>query len=405
MSVKKYTCLFVFFLVLTSSLIAAINYSIDPYMLYQSTRISGLNDKKPAAANRSTLYKPYNVNKIRPQTIIVGNSRPEMGLDPKSTCWPAETGVIYNLTFPGQSMYNQVRAMFHAVADGEVKNIVLAVDFADFLYDRSKQKKNFWPKRHSEFLNRLLVDGEFQENKEYWINKISDYSSGLFTLNALNDSIYTLLSQSPNSTNRTNLGFNPAKDYLEIIRYEGAWVLFESTKNQLQKRYFQTDLSIYDSEQWSIELEAIKRVIQLVINKNIQLIIFINPYHYTYLETILKAGYWSEFENFKKSLAHTVNAYGNNQVALWDFALYSNYTVSSVPQKGIDSGVFHWFWEPAHYKAELGELLLRDLFEQTCIKDKINTKPVGIKLNNLNIRAHLLSQKERRTTLLQQIQK
>ena len=82
-----------------------------------------------------------------------------------------------------------------------------------------------------------------------------------------------------------------------------------------------------------MELEAIKRVVQLSIDKKIQLTLFINPYHYTYLETIRSAGYWNEFEIFKKSLTNVIEQYGNNQVTLWDFSLYSSYTVSPVPKK------------------------------------------------------------------------
>lgn len=401
MSVRKYTWIFVLLVALIASLLSAVNYVIDPYMLFQSVRVPHFNDKKPTAAGRSRLYKPYNVISIRPQTIIVGNSRPEMGLDPKSTCWPPESGIVYNMTFPGLGPYAQVRALFHAVEVGEVKNILLGVDFADFLDERSKTKTVYWPKQNSDFFDRLLVDELFQENKGYWLSKIKDFTTALFSLNALNDSIYTLLSQTSNSSNRTYLGFNTSRDYYEIIRYEGVWVLFEQAKMKLEKRFSKTGLSIFDSKQWSVELEAIKRAVQLSVEKNIQLTIFINPYHYTYLETIHKTGYWSAFEHFKKSLKNIMNQYGKGKVKLWDFALYSKYTVSPVPRKNIDTVPFQWFWEPAHYKAELGDVMLADIFGLNCIKDHMD--PVGINLKNLNIDSHLLQQKEQRLVMLRKI--
>lgn len=401
MLIKKYTSFFIFFLVLITLSLSAVNYFIDPYMIFQSKRLTGFNHKKPAAANRSAQYKPYNIVSIRPKTIIVGNSRPEMGIDPNSTCWPTESGTVYNLTFPGLSTYNQTLALFHAVSTNQVKNILLGVDFSDFLHKKRKSKKVFWPNNNSEFTNRLLVDAEFQENNGYWLNKIKDFSAALFSLSVLNDSIYTLISQSPNSSDRTYLGFNPAKDYHDIIRYEGAWVLFEQKQDELKKRFLKTGLSIYDSKQWSVELEAIKRVVQLSIDKKIQLTVFINPYHYTYLETIRSAGYWNEFEIFKKSLTNVIEQYGNNQVTLWDFSLYSSYTVSPVPKKGITVKGFYWFWEPAHYKSELGELILAEIFGQNCIENKM--KPVGVKLSDSSIATHLIQQKKQRSILLQQL--
>ncbi|NOR80654.1 MAG: hypothetical protein GQ529_07455 [Methyloprofundus sp.] len=377
-----------------------VNYIVDPYMLFQSQRITGFNDKKPTLANRSTLYKPYNVATIQPQTIIVGNSRPEMGLNPTSACWPAESGTVYSLSFPGLGFYGQIRALFHAVATDQVENIVLGVDFADFLHKKRDSRGLLWPNNKSDFYNRLLVDGEHQKNQSYWLSKTKDFSTALFSLDALSDSLTTLMSQSPNSASRTFLGFNPAKDYQEIIRYEGAWVLFEQKKKELIGRFSNSNLSIYDSEQWSTELEAIKRTIQLAIKKDIRLTLFINPYHYTYLETIHDAAYWHEFEQFKRSLTDTVKKYGNNKVALWDFALYSSYTVSAIPEKNTKTQAFHWFWEPAHYKAELGELILADIFDQQCVTDK--TEPVGVNLTKIDIETHLLNQHKQRSVLLQQ---
>lgn len=401
MSIKKYSSLFVFLLVFISALLATVNYCVDPYMLFQSKRVEGFNDKKPTVANRSTLYKPYNITTIHPQTIIVGNSRPEMGINPKSACWPAENGTVYNLTFPGLSFYGQIRALFHAVATGDVQHILLGVDFADFLHKKRKINSVIWPKNNSDFYKRLLVNEQFQENKRYWSTKTKDFSIALFSLDALNDSFMTLMSRSPNSASRTFLGFNPARDYHEIIHYEGAWVLFEQKKKELENRFYNTGLSIYDSEEWSTELEGIKRAIQLAVKKNIQLTVFINPYHYTYLETIHNAGYWPEFEHFKSSLTDTVKKYGNGKVALWDFALYSNYTVSPIPKKGAKTQFFHWFWEPAHYKSELGERMLMDIFGKLCIADKI--EPVGINLNKLKIETHLLNQQKQRSVLLQNL--
>lgn len=378
-----------------------VNYITDPYMLFQSKRIAGFNDKKPTAANRSTLYKPYNIVTINPRTIIVGNSRPEMGLNPKSACWPAANGTVYSLTFPGLSFYGQVRALFHGVATGQVKHIVLGVDFADFLHKPRKTNSVIWPKNNSEFYKRLLVDEEFHDNKGYWINKIKDFSTALFSLDTLNDSLTTVISQSANSASRTTLGFNPARDYQDIIHYEGAWVLFAQKKAELKNRFYNKGLSIYDAEKWSVELEAIKRTIQLAADKNISLTIFINPYHYTYLETIKNAGYWPKFEQFKSSLTNTVKKYGKGKVALWDFALYSNYTASPVPTKNTDTQSFLWFWEPAHYKSELGELILADIFDKSCVTDK--KEPVGIKINGANLSNHLLNQQKQRSILLKNI--
>jgi len=380
----------------------AVNYIVDPYMLFQVQRISSFNDKKPAAANRSALYKPYNVININPKTIIVGNSRPEMGLNPESNCWPENNGEIYNLTFPGVGFYGQIRALFHAVEGADnIENILLAIDFADFLYKRRLVKEVVWPKQHSSFLGRLLVDEELRENKGYFLNKVQDYSMALFSLDALNDSIYTILAQDEYSTDRTALGFNPAKDYQKMIRYEGPWILFEQKRNDLERRFAKEGMSIYDSGEWSLELEAIKRVIEMAAKKEIKLTLFINPYHYSYLEIIRSSGYWNEFESFKKNIQKAVKKYGQERVKFWDFSIYSAYTVTLTPKKDIKSSGNRWFWEPAHYKKELGDLMLESIFGKSC--NKYKAKDVGVNLNNITTDNHNKHQAEVRLKLLSEI--
>ncbi len=401
MSIKKYTYLFVLFSCFIAIILSSANYIVDPYMLFNADRISRFNEKKTAASNYSTLYKPYNGTGIQPQTIIVGNSRSEMGIDPESSCWPAKNGTVYNLTFPGLDVHAQVGALFHAVAVSDVRHIFLSVDFSDFLYEREKVKEVNFPEQDSDFFDRLLVDEGFEESGESWLKIIQYYSSTLFSLNTLFDSIFTVLSQSPDSVDRTSLGFNPALDYDEIVHRECAWVLFEQKLGELDECFSKTDQTIYDSKQWSLELKSIERAIQLAIERDIQLILFMNPYHYTYLESIYDAGYWNEFEDFKRSLTKLVNRYDEYQVVLWDFSLYSKYTVSSIPKKIDNNQITNWLWEPAHYKAELGELLLAEMLDMNCI-DK-DLEQVGVKLNNINIEDHLLQQKMQRLSFLQQL--
>ena len=174
--------------------------------------------------------------------------------------------------------------------------------------------------------------------------------------------------------------------------------LFEQKKNSLNKVFSKKGLFIYNLEKWSVELEAIKRIIQVARKYNIELTLFINPYHYTYLDIIRENGYWSSFENFKQVLVNTVNIHGKGDVALWDFAQYSDYTVSAVPLKKDINSAFNWFWEPAHYKVELGELILAEMFGQNCTKN--NAQPVGMKLNNINMKDYLLNENKRRKNLL-----
>ncbi|MGR9051148.1 MAG: hypothetical protein ACU84J_00725 [Gammaproteobacteria bacterium] len=402
MSYKKYLYIYAAFVLLMTVLLSAFNYIVDPYLLFGTERIAGFNDKKPASINRTQLFKPYEVLRVRPKTIIVGNSRPEMGINPESSCWQDPQKTVYSLTFPGTSTYGQIRALTHGLETGTVKHVVLGLDFIDFLYTRSKDANDaLWPARHSDFLDRLLVNENQQRNTDYTLFKIKDYFKVLFSLDALTDGLYTVIKQTPASPDRTPLGFNPAADYNEITRYEGEWVLFSQKLSELKKRFAQPGMSVFDTPQgWSVELEGLKRVIEYTQKHDIQLTLFINPYHYSYLEVIRDSGYWHQFEDFKRGLKNVVDRYGKNNIRLWDFSLYSAYTVSPIPRKGGKVGS-KWFWEPSHYKSTLGDIMLAEMFGTNCLSE--NQNPLGRRLNRIDIDAYLRSQQSQRIALITQM--
>lgn len=399
MSFGKHLRIYLVSLLLAATLLAGFNALVDPYGLFGTPRIEGFNERKPAAINRTRLYKPYEVLKAMPRTLVVGNSRPEMGIDPESACWPEAYGPVYSLTFPGLNAYSQVRALFHGIAGGDVRHVVLALDFADLLYARERGPGPVsWPGRNSEFHQRLRVDEALRPDPGYRLAKLRDMAGALFSLDTLFDSLHTVATQSADSPTRTPLGFNPARDYFAIIRHEGQWVLFRQKLAELQARFAPDGMGIHDTDdRWSLELEGVKRAIEAAAERDISLTLLINPYHVSYLETIRETGYWDAFEDFKRSLNGVVQRHGEGKVALWDFALYSPYTVTPIPGP-MDGDILRWFWEPAHYRAELGDVMLAQMFGRDCPETDRDRMP-GVRLDRVDIEVHLRRQNEARTRL------
>ncbi|MCK4708525.1 MAG: hypothetical protein KAU21_07905, partial [Gammaproteobacteria bacterium] len=68
---------------LTVLLLAGIfNYIIDPYNIFQSITLQDINTSKPATSNRTGLAKTYMVNKTAAETLFIGTSKFDVGLDP-----------------------------------------------------------------------------------------------------------------------------------------------------------------------------------------------------------------------------------------------------------------------------------------------------------------------------------
>ena len=47
------------------------------------------------------------------------------------------------------------------------------------------------------------------------------------------------------------------------------------------------------------------------------------------------------------------------------------FTEESVPAAGVRSGPLRWFWEPSHYRSELGDLMLDTMLAGTCDADAL----------------------------------
>ncbi|RGP39493.1 hypothetical protein BPTFM16_02864 [Altererythrobacter insulae] len=97
--------------------------------------------------------------------------------------------------------------------------------------------------------------------------------------------------------------------------------------------------------------------------KQVNITFFINPYHFSYLHTLYDNNQWSNFQVWKKTLVNYLSIMQGEEFILWDFSGESDFVNEVVPLANPKQQM-QWFWEPAHYKKELGDLLLERLFTE-----------------------------------------
>ena len=392
MPIKHYNYNFIAFIGLNLMLIGLLNWLVNPYAIFDTPRFSNLNERKPAATTRAALSKTYAVEFIQPNTLILGNSRPEMGLDPTSACWAKQQQPVYSFTFPGSGTYPQVRALFHAAQITPLKHLYWGIDFPDFLLPRSLQNTSDWPELTDDFYARLRVRKDLTPNTNAAAMPFKDYRNALFSIDALADSLTTLFSQGHTSSTRTAEGFNPADDFKAAVKAEGPWVLFAQKRATIAEGLARPNLSLYNHDQWSVERESVKRGLEFSKQKQIQLSLFINPYHLDYLTAIYASGYWPQFEQFKRDLVEQVSDAEGVDVLLWDFAILSEPVITPAPNRHSPKVAHPWFWEPSHYNRELGELMLASLTGNLC-GQPLKT-PIGTLLTRSTIEQHLIQQRQ-----------
>ena len=366
---------------------AAFNYLVDPYGMFDTARIQGVNAVKPAAGSHVRLAKPYQVSGYAPRAIISGNSRPEMGLNPANSCWPEPLRPVFNLALPGASVYMQARMLQHAVAGSDVGLVLWGLDFLDFLKRHGGSgSQQHWPPGRMEIEDRLLVNADGSENRDYSRKRLQDYLQTVFSLDTVKDSLNTLSRQgNRHSSSIRRDGFNPALDYLEIIAWEGQGVLFQQKNSEISRMFSREGLNLYHEEtRWSLEFESVRRLLQFARGQGVTVTLFINPYHADYLLTLEHAGRWPQFEAWKRELASLANEFS---VELWDFSGINHLSTEQAPAPGDKQTILKWFWEPAHYRREYGDLLLGRMLRAHCDGDTIG--PIGTLITHGNIDAHL----------------
>ncbi len=376
----------------TTGIAASINFLVDPYGLFGNGPWAGINVLKPASAERMRVVKPYLAERMAATTVIGGNSRPELGIDPMSQCWPASYQPVFNAGIAGASFSYQASLSMHASGTTATR-ILHGVDFLDFIHPTGalSEPGNKAPSRSPEE-RRLFVAGLHPQDFSHLVQRTIDRLKALFSLTTLADSFYTVVAQrDANASTRTSAGFNPARDYFEIIRHEGQQVLFAQKNRELIDRLshsFQLDPDTGDAQS---SFEALRRLIEWSKKQKVELVLFINPYHVEYLAILERSGKWRLFEEWKRSL---VNITDNAAVSLWDFNTIDTYSAEQPPDAGDRRTVLRWFWEPAHYRSALGDVMLERMLATNC-GAAANDAPFGTKLTTRSLEEHLLSLRRR----------
>jgi len=247
------------------SCVGGLNFVIDPYGLIGTPRYTGFNLNKPAANTKVRMVKPYQVRRVQAHGLIIGNSRPEMGLDPTNPNWPNQARPVYSLTIPGSSVWMQVRYAQHAINQNKPAIVLMGVDFLDFLVaPDTNTDPHILPMDQADYEKRLVVKADGMPNPDYRWQRMEDYFVSLLSMNALVDSFKTLIKQNNAYTStRTELGFNPAMDYNEIKILLDKY--FEGKSSLEEERFLRKFFNMMGGRPWHCPSSMASRTETLIL--------------------------------------------------------------------------------------------------------------------------------------------
>lgn len=365
---------------------------VDPYRMYGTPPLPGITELKPRVYERAALAKARQLERAAAETIVLGNSRAEIGFDPDSPHWPDDARPVFNAALAGRGLFMSVRMLQHAIAVHRPEMVVIGLDFPDFLVAPSDGP----PPVVGADERRLLVDRNGRPNPERAQQRWRDRFNTTLTIDAITDSFATIIGQhSATAVTMTPAGFNPLNNYRLEVERNGHSRLFSQKNRTYARQYANSSRPDFTDLDHNAAFRALKSLLRITAEHDIRTILFIHPYHAQYLEILNEAGFWDSFEAWKRSIVHLLAAETATRsvpVKLIDFSGYSRFTTEPVPPPGDTQTEMRWYWESGHYKSALGDRMLARIFGSETGFGKV--------LNETNIEQALLEIRRRRAAFL-----
>jgi hypothetical protein len=335
--------------------IAGLAVGVDPWFVFGTPRIAGFNAVKPRAVAHSTLAKTYQLARVCGRTLLLGNSRVEVGLDPDSAAWPEPLRPVFNAAAAGAGPAFALATLRRALAAcPPPRLVVVEVDFPDFLTAPQAPRPD-----------------EPAAPRDGLVTRLGDWARAALSLDALSDSLATLLAQrDPAGPTLTPQGLNPLREYAREVAAHGYAPLFAEKLADYAAQLRAAPEPVLDAAH-SEPLRILAALIRLAEAHRIALVLFVPPYHASYLDLLHQSGRWETFLAFKRALAALVPGAGAapldpaalaGQTRLIDFSADYPTLHEPVPPRGDTTTPMRFYWESGHFKPALGEAIIARLF-------------------------------------------
>ncbi len=335
---------------------AAFTIVVDPYRMFDTAAMAGWNEIKPRVYSQANLAKTYQLERIAPKTLLLGNSRVEVGFDPESEQWPESARPVFNGGQAGTDLFTSWALLRDAVAVRPPRTIIVGLDIIDFLEPDNARRIEF-PK---EIADRMLVDDEGRPNPLRAAQRRKDLLATTLTIDALLDSFTTILSQDPSaSATMTPYGFNPLRETNAYLRRSGQHEHFAEKTRAYEKQFARLKAQDFANPDAIANFRALDAILDVARDKHCRVVLFIHPYHAQFMDVMQKAGLTGSFVSWKAALTAYVAARATGQaLTLVDFSEPSDFTREAVPAPDDLRTVMQWYWEAGHYKAALGDKMI-----------------------------------------------
>jgi hypothetical protein len=324
---------------------AAINYFINPFSIFNVPIISKINSKKSPGSPR--FFKPLQASARQPETVILGSSRAQVGIDPD------DSPNTYNCSISGVVVREMRANGEHLLADTKLQRLIIRLDFFLFNDARREQGSSSTAIIGKNTLGRALPET-------------------LFSFEALNRSQKILRS----SYAQKNVYHQSNGFFLRKLKNLSAEEAITSTvKSFLTPGSFYLPFTHTD--------RSLKNLDMLVVQakeKGVLVGMFILPTHVALMETKYIIGLCENYEDWAHQLTDIAE---KHSFKLWDFGGYTK--ITTVPLATSQRN----FFNGGHYRPYIGKLILITL-------DRMEkSHSFGHRLSKQNIKSRLINHRKK----------
>lgn len=330
--------------------VAAINFAVNPFAIFPSPDIAGVNARKTEFFKHIRLVKAYALRRMRPDVLLLGNSRVDMALDPRHTALWRISDKVHNAALTSGTLYESLRYLQHAHRLNPVKLAVLGLD-----------KGMFESLAQADFDETILATTLDSQPNTLQARHLFRTALSLDTLAA---SWATLRRQRENSVREFRSdGMRLTENAAHAIEREGGYrAVFGKTLIRASEADNEAVLAMERQRM----LVYFRRLLDFCRAEKIALKLFIHPIHAWTVENYSELGQHLGFERWKRDLVKILaeEAGANHPVfSLWDFSGYNSVTTEVVPTRKDRSTRMRYYWEPLHYTQLTGDMILDRIFE------------------------------------------
>lgn len=329
-------------------LLVTVNKVIDPFWIYDSPLIYGLNKIKPELKTNQRVFEITRLLNKPPQILILGTSREDSGISPDYPLFGNRK--VFNAAIASQPYIESNEIIKYLINNGNSPSLVLF----GLLFESANI---YGPPLPSDFSNENFSNS----------HKIKL----LFSLDTTKAAVATV---KKNITNKQDIseytehGFKLQSSWENQLRKGHRQLFLDNEKHYLFDNHFPAPgcKNVIKDEHGaytkSIPMNELQELIAIAYRAKIDMRLFIGPSHARQWETIGASGLWEQFEDWKRMLVELVESEAIKENAipfqLWDFSGYNSVTQESVPEINDLKNRMRFYYESSHYTPEAGELVI-----------------------------------------------